>query len=100
MVSDDSQVLLIVRDVGDGSTHTRQHLVVLRLEQTDDELETAHEAAHHLARVLVVLDARTDRPGRAGLYVWVLVFQERPQQSHAVQFVDDSVKTSGILRFS
>ena len=43
------------------------HLLVLRLEEPADELEAAHEASDHVARVLGVPDTRGEGPGRGGL---------------------------------
>lgn len=67
VVGDDGEVLLVARDVGDGEADGGEDLLVAGLEQVADELEAAHEAAHHVAGVLGVADTRRQRPGGRSL---------------------------------
>ena len=67
VVGDDGEVLLVARDVGDGEADGGEDLLVAGLEQVADELEAAHEAAHHVAGVLGVADTRRQRPGSCSL---------------------------------
>ena len=67
VVGDDGEVLLVPGDVGDGEADGGQHLHVARLQQAADQLEAAHEAPHHVARVGRVLDAGAEGPRRARL---------------------------------
>ena len=52
VVGDDGEILLVTGDVGDRRADAGQHLAVVRLQQANDQLETAHEASNHFARIL------------------------------------------------
>ena len=69
VISDDSKVLLVLGNLGDGSTHTGQDLSVGRLEETHYQLQTAHKRPHKLSRILCMFDAWTYGPGSTRLHL-------------------------------
>ena len=54
VVGDDGQVLLVAGDASNRGTDAGQHRDTVRLEQTHDQLQTSHETAHHLTRLLCI----------------------------------------------
>ena len=90
VVCDDGEVLLVARDVGDGEADCGKDLLVAGLQQVADELEAAHEAAHHVAGVLGVADTRRQRPGGCSLaskFLLLSLFLRLRDKKHSMKSI-------------
>ena len=94
MVGDDSEILPVLRDFGDGGANAGQHVLIVRLQQTDDELQTADETSDHFARIGGVFDAGHQRPGGVGLHLCKLEFIRK--LSGEVKYFPLSISELGI----
>ena len=52
MISDDSQVLFVFGNVGNGCTHCRKYFFVFWFEEGNNQLQASYKGAHHLSSIL------------------------------------------------